>query len=203
MPVDGDIPTHLKTTQPPALTLREGAASPRTARLVDYAKREAANRSLGLAGERLVVEHYRRVLRTAGRTDLAKRVRHVAVEDGDGLGYDIHGFDTDGSDLFVEVKTTRAGARTPFFLSANEVRASREHGRTYRLVRVYDFEQPQGPNHYVLLGPLDEVCDLQPATYRAVPDARASADWSGMGAVEYLPDTDSCTRPTSDGAAAG
>jgi hypothetical protein len=36
---------------------------------------------------------------------LAAAVRHVAVFEGDGAGYDVASFELDGSERFVEVKT--------------------------------------------------------------------------------------------------
>ena len=59
-------------------------------------------------------------LATAGREDLANRVRWIADEEGDGAGFDILSFNTSGGERLVEVKTTNGPARTPFFLSRNE-----------------------------------------------------------------------------------
>lgn len=42
-----------------------------------------------------------------GRGSLADRVEHVAVTVGDGEGFDVHSFEADGSDRFIEVETTR------------------------------------------------------------------------------------------------
>ena len=47
----------------------------------------------------------------AGRTDLAERIRWASHVDGDGGGYDILSFDTDGSDRLIEVKTTKGWER--------------------------------------------------------------------------------------------
>jgi len=54
---------------------------------------DTKNRALGLAGELAVAEHERRRLRTGGREDLACQVRHVAVVEGDGAGYDVMSFE--------------------------------------------------------------------------------------------------------------
>ena len=50
--------------------------------------------------------HERTALRTAGRDDLARKVRWVSEEDGDGAGYDIASFAPDGLPRLIEVKTT-------------------------------------------------------------------------------------------------
>ena len=62
----------------------------------------------------------RRQLSKLQRPDLARKVRWVAVEDGDGAGYDILSFNSSGHELLIEVKTTNGGPATPFFLSRNE-----------------------------------------------------------------------------------
>lgn len=135
----------------------------------DFTAYEAANRSLGLAGEKLAVEHYKRTLREAGREDLAFQVEHAAVTQGDGLGYDVIAYEPDGSRVLVEVKTTRGGLRRPFFISAAEVRASEELGNEYRLMRIFDYESGEGTKFYTLPGPIGVSCALTPVSYSAVP----------------------------------
>jgi hypothetical protein len=51
-------------------------------------------------------------------------VSHV---DGDGVGYDIRGFDTDGSDRLIQVKTTNGWERTPFHITRNELAVAEAH----------------------------------------------------------------------------
>jgi hypothetical protein len=72
----------------------------------DVAGRDERNRALGRAGEERVLAHERAALRTAGRDDLARKVRWVSEEDGDGAGYDIASFAPDGLPRLIEVKTT-------------------------------------------------------------------------------------------------
>lgn len=59
----------------------------------DYLARESHNRSLGVAGEKLVVEYERHWLHKAGLIRLSERVEHVAATKGDGLGYDVLSYD--------------------------------------------------------------------------------------------------------------
>jgi len=54
-----------------------------------------------------------------GNDKLAERIEHIALTEGDGIGYDIRSFERDGSDRFIEVKTTAYGKQTPFFVSRN------------------------------------------------------------------------------------
>ena len=88
------------------------------------ALRDLQNRRLGKAGEEFVLDAERLSLDRAGRTDLAERVRWVAVLDGDGAGYDIASFRRDGTPRLIEVKTTNLGARTPFHITRWEVEVS-------------------------------------------------------------------------------
>ncbi|PTN03578.1 uncharacterized protein DUF3883 [Rhodovulum imhoffii] len=78
----------------------------RIARKSDVAGRDERNRVLGRAGEERVLAHERLALRAAGRDDLARKVRWVSEEDGDGAGYDIASFEQDGRSRLIEVKTT-------------------------------------------------------------------------------------------------
>jgi len=76
--------------------MRDGPIPERLRRLVrkfDPVERDYHNRSLGKAGEEFVVDLERRRLTGANRSDLARRVRWVAEEDGDGAGYDVLSFD--------------------------------------------------------------------------------------------------------------
>src|SRR5690606_644697 len=73
------------------------------------------------AGEERVLAHEWASLRSAGRDDLARKVRWVSEEDGDGAGYDIASFAPDGQARLIEVKTTNGWERTPFHITRNEL----------------------------------------------------------------------------------
>jgi len=111
--------------------------------------RTPRNRALGLAGELTVVAHERHWLISNGREDLAERVRHVAALEGDGAGYDVESFELNSSTKFIEVKTTRDGAETPFFISSNEVEFSKRHSTQYALYRDLRFRH--GARQWMLL----------------------------------------------------
>ena len=116
-------------------------------------------------GEEFALAFERARLLAAGRERLARQVEHVAVTQGDGLGYDIRSFETDGADRLVEVKTTRFGIETPFFVSRNEVRVSEAEGEIYHVHRVFTFEK--NPRLFILKGNLRRVCELTPVQYVA------------------------------------
>ncbi len=90
-------------------------------RKVDYLVMEARNASQGDAGERFVMNFERARLMADGQDHLADKVERISESMGDGAGFDILSFETDGRDRFVEVKTTKYGKETPFYLTRNEV----------------------------------------------------------------------------------
>ncbi|WP_299926141.1 DUF3883 domain-containing protein [uncultured Nocardioides sp.] len=155
---------------PPSVTLTTPALGrSRVARMVDFHEREARNRSLGLAGEEAVVDLERRRLAVAGRDDLAKEVRHVSVLDGDGLGYDVRSFDPSGNERFIEVKTTRYARHLPFLVTRNEVDFSEERPTQFVLYRLFMLGAA-GMGHYELAGSLRSQAQLEPTTYRGLPN---------------------------------
>ncbi len=143
------------------------STTPVIRRAVDYLEREARNVSLGASGELFALELEDRRLREEGRTDLANRIEHVSRTQGDGLGYDIVSFDSNGRERFIEVKTTRFGASTPFFASRNEVRVSEELSHHFHLYRLFAFRT--SPRVFVLPGSLRHSCILDAIQYAARP----------------------------------
>ena len=84
---------------------------------------------------------------------------------GDHLGYDIHSYEDSGRDRFVEVKTTRYGKRTPFYISQGEVRFSKANIDTYHLYRVFEFRNH--PKLFTLPGDVEKHVTLRATNYRA------------------------------------
>ena len=131
----------------------------------DAAGRDERNRALGRAGESLVFDRERAVLAGAGRGDLAREVRWVSVEDGDGAGYDIASFRPDGRPRLIEVKTTNGWERTPFHISRNELAVSEERRGEWRLFRLWNFSRE--PRAFELLPPLEAYVSLMPTAFQA------------------------------------
>lgn len=131
----------------------------------DYLAREANNRSLGLAGELLVMEYEAKRLHDAGQKTLAERIEHTSSSRGDGTGYDIQSFDLDGRERFIEVKTTAFLAETPFFVSQNEIEFSSHRSDQFHLYRLFDFRKR--PRMFTLPGSVAMNCRLDPVSFRA------------------------------------
>jgi hypothetical protein len=131
----------------------------------DAGARDFRNRQLGKAGEEMVFHFERQSLLDENRPDLARKVRWVAEEDGDGAGYDILSFDRDGGERLVEVKTTRGNQTTPFFLTRNEHALSEERTDAFKLMRLYAFARE--PRMFELTPPLGDAVRLSTHTYQA------------------------------------
>ena len=132
---------------------------------IDYLLREARNRSLGDAGEALVMDYERVRLERAGKEHLARNVEQVSKTQGDHMGFDIHSYEATGRDRYIEVKTTRYGRHTPFYISDGELRFSEEHAESYQLYRLFGFRKR--PLLFTLPGDVSEHVQLHPVNYRA------------------------------------
>lgn len=136
----------------------------RLARKFDPVERDHRNRTLGARGEAMVVDFERARLIRAGRERLAERVRQVSLED-DGAGFDVLSFEADGSERWLEVKTTAGGPRTPFFVTRNELAVGERRPEAWRVARIYD--AARRPRLFELGPPLGERVRLEPEVWRA------------------------------------
>ena len=155
-------PPPTLSNQPPPQELEQML---HIARKFDVAGRDARNRKLGRAGEKCVFEHEQTMLRLARREDLARKVRWVSEEDGDGAGYDIESFDTQGRSRLIEVKTTNGWERTPFHITRNELAVADERRAEWSLFRLWNFSRE--PKAFELNPPLDAHVSLTAMTLQA------------------------------------
>lgn len=129
----------------------------------DYLEREARNISLGKAGEEFVLnfEHFR--LHELGHKKLADRVEHVSVSKGDGMGYDVLSYESDGRERYIEVKTTAFGKETPFFISRGEMQFAKDYAEQFHLYRLFDFRK--APKLFDLPGAVERHCLVNPISF--------------------------------------
>lgn len=156
----GPPPTRSNAPPPPELDRLSGVAA-----RFDAAGRDARNRALGKAGEECVLRHEQATLASAGCHDLARNVRWVAQEDGDGAGYDIASFEPDGRPRLIEVKTTNGWERTPFHITRNELATADANRATWCLLRLYNFERE--PKAFEIRPPLEAHLALTPTSFMA------------------------------------
>ena len=152
---------------PPALEPRKERPDvvQRLVRKFNPAERDFINRKLGHDGEEMIFKFEQQRLRQADRLDLARKVRWISQEEGDGAGYDILSFDQRGRERFLEVKTTVGSQTAPFYLTRNELSFSNERPAEFRICRLYDFSKI--PRMFELAPPLDKFVRLEPLSFEA------------------------------------
>lgn len=131
----------------------------------DYIERESRNASLGLAGEKFIVQYEQWRLVRAGAERLAEKIEHVSVTQGDGLGFDVLSYEPNGREKFIEVKTTSFGKETPFFITRNEVGLSKAEVDRFHIYRLFDFRKD--PKVFSFRGPVEDHCRLDPLLFQA------------------------------------
>jgi hypothetical protein len=151
---------------PPPSKRDSGAASrPAETTVTRRAASDAANTELGRRGEEWVWKREQAILRQAGRPDLAGQVRWVARDDGDGAGYDVRSYTSDGHERWIEVKTTKGGIRSSFYLSSHEREVWEQEMERYELHRVFEFATR--PRFYRLTGMPEDTLVLKTAQWLA------------------------------------
>ena len=132
---------------------------------IDYIEVNKVNKALGTAGERFVFEYEEECVKKYNLPP-SKKVRHVSIDEGDGLGYDILSYDSQGNEIFIEVKTTEGEEKTSFYITANELLKSEQAKENYYLYRVYNFDvKNRIGNISVRRGSLKELC-ITPQVYK-------------------------------------
>jgi hypothetical protein len=138
----------------------EDPSSPyRTPVKTNYIEREQRNSALGMAGEELVLEYERWRL----PDKYAHQVRWISKEEGDGAGFDILSKNDNGTDRYIEVKTTKLGKDTPIFFSRNEYEFSQEKSEHFMLYRVFNFRE--APRLFTAKGNYDKFCVKEPTQF--------------------------------------
>lgn len=156
-----ELPSDRKVREPTPKTYKAGSYQPKK---YNYIAREANNVKLGLAGEKFIVNYEKARLIYNGNESLSERIDHVSQED-DMAGYDIHSYETSGTDRFIEVKTTRYARFTQFYVSPNELNTSKLLAKKYHLYRVFNFKID--PHFFVCKGYLKDNFLLEPSTFIA------------------------------------
>lgn len=131
---------------------------------INYLEKEQNNRSLGEVGEKLILDYEKWRLIKAGKENLADRVEWISKELGDGTGFDILSKNNNGTDRFIEVKTTKLRKETPIFLTSNEVSFAEENHKDFFLYRVFNFDT--FPQFFIKNGNYNSFCQLKPISFK-------------------------------------
>lgn len=130
----------------------------------NYLEKEQNNKLLGEAGEEMILRYEKWRLIKSGKDGLAEKVEWVSKEQGDGTGFDILSRNTNGTDRYIEVKTTKLSKETPIFLTRTELSFASAKEKDFYLYRVYNFEEL--PKFFIKQGMYESFCRLQPQNYK-------------------------------------
>jgi len=131
---------------------------------INYLEREQRNNKLGMSGEELVLNYEKWILIKNGKNKLSEQVRWISKEEGDGSGFDILSKNNNGTDKYIEVKTTKLGKEIPFYFTRNELIFSQQHNKDFHLFRLYNFDSDV--KMFTKIGGLDTVCHSVPVSYK-------------------------------------
>lgn len=131
---------------------------------INYLEKEQNNRRLGEEGEKLIIEYEKWSLIKAGKENLADKIEWVSKDIGDGTGFDILSKNINGTDKFIEVKTTKLTKETPIYLTKNELSFSSVKEKDFYLYRIFNFDTV--PQFFIKTGQYDSFCTLKPQTYK-------------------------------------
>ncbi len=166
LPPKSDFNFNKFIVEPPKLNIASEpkAIYHRSPIKVNYLEREQKNQKLGFLGEELVLEYEKWQLLKLGKENYAEQVRWISKEEGDGAGFDILSRNLNGSDKYIEVKTTKLAKETPIFFSKNELDFSLENSGNFHLYRVFDFEE--NARMFTRNGALDQICRSVPVSFK-------------------------------------
>jgi hypothetical protein len=151
----GDEPEHSKVAE------QEPTYKPIK---TNYLKKEQDNRNLGEQGEELVIAYENYRLIKANKESLADKIEWISKKKGDGTGFDILSKNLNGTDRFIEVKTTKLSKETPFYVTKTEISFSNLKREDFYLYRVYNFDST--PKMFIKNGEYHSFCQLLPESFK-------------------------------------
>ena len=172
--VYGNIKKTFEQVDPPNIKIEEiesTIAKSKKQYKPDYVARQLAATKIGLEGELIVLELIKAHIESFGGSESLKnsKVEHVSSLD-DGLGFDILVYSDDGTEMYIEVKTTKNSIDTPFYISENELDFSEKNPKNYYLYRLFDFNYSATKvKYYVINGNLRDQLNLFPIKYISTP----------------------------------
>ena len=138
---------------------------------IDFKKADKENKLTGDLGEKLVLEYEKNKLKASKIPDIDEKVFLTSSkkdEYGNAYPCDIISYNPKtGDKVFIEVKTTRKGINTPFYISDAEVKFSEDHENNYVLYRVFDALVNATPKFYRVEGKVEDNFLLENERYIA------------------------------------
>jgi len=131
---------------------------------VNYLELEQRNQKVGQMGESIALDYERWRLAKAGQEGLADKIEWVSQTKGDGLGFDILSKNTNGTDRYIEVKSTKLTKEAPFYFSTLEYDFSKRNRSNFFLYRVFNLKD--NPKLFIANGAYDEFCNMRPTQFK-------------------------------------
>jgi hypothetical protein len=138
-PISMNIPTNINTKfisdfrlKPYTEFIKNIAKKKKALKLINFEEKNRRNAKTGNIGEEIVIDNEKKYLISIGRTDLAKKVKRVSLEDMS-AGYDILSYEKNGNQKLIEVKSTilEKGIRFTFNISTNEMEIAKKSKNYY------------------------------------------------------------------------
>lgn len=134
-------------------------------RTVNFIQNNIDNKRIGDLGELWVLKYEIEKLRQSGQHNLIDKIKHTAKDEGDGTGYDIQSFDGNGQKIYIEVKTTKGGKNSTFYITKTELERSKIEKDNFYLYRLYNYnENNDTADILIIKGDLTTLCEF-PTTY--------------------------------------
>lgn len=139
-------------------------------KIVDFERENKINKFLGNRGEEIVYNLEKKHLQDMGKTELANKIKWVSKED-DSLGYDILSFEENGTEKYIEVKSTSQ----PENCNANFLISSNQYSKAKKLKNYYFYivfcAKGKEPKVWKIKEPLqyeNKGLTLMPISYRVI-----------------------------------
>lgn len=131
------------------------------AKKIDFDRVNESKKRVGSLGEEIVFD----LLKQQAYDNGNPVPIHASKDEGDGLGYDIRMWDKEGNEIQIEVKASSKKYSDGFEMTKNEVLASIEQGKNYKVYYVYDIDvETKRCNIKIYDGPFVK------ANYKLVPN---------------------------------
>jgi hypothetical protein len=130
---------------------------------INYLEREQNNLALGQMGEQLIINYEKWRLMQLGKEILADKIEWISVYD-DGAGFDILSKNENGTDRYIEVKTTKLTKETPIFFTKNEYEFSVKKSEDFHLYRLFNFNVT--PKCFIVNGSFDQFCKKEAVQFK-------------------------------------
>ena len=147
---------------------REGVTKDKFRQLKVYNNPEADKKlkDIGNKGEQYIIEYEIERLTQANKAELADKIKHISLVN-DAAGYDILSFNEDGTERYIEVKTTKGPIGTDFFISPGEISFSKVN-KEYYIYRVFEFlSEKMTGKIYIKKGDVEINFNLKPLQFKA------------------------------------